>query len=201
MFTAISTVFALGNSSDAFIFLRSADLDRSVLAVPLLYFGYNMVYAVLATPLGVLSDRFGRLPVLVSGYASFSLVYVGWALATQAWNAVALFLVYGVYAAATEGVAKAYVTDLVPKAARGSALGWFNGMTGFVALPANVIGGWLWSVAGAKATFMYGAWASAIAVALVIAWLPWLRQKDEPAPGTMVSSPEAAPSQSPTPSQ
>src|SRR5207253_3824451 len=96
MFTAISTVFAFGNSSDAFIFLRTAGLEQSVALVPLIYFGYNLVYALLATPLGALSDRWGRLPVLVSGYAAFALVYAGWALATQAWNAWALFLVYGI---------------------------------------------------------------------------------------------------------
>ncbi len=178
MFTAISTVFALGNSSDAFIFLRTAGLEQSVLLVPLLYFGYNIVYALLATPLGVLSDRFGRLPVLISGYAAFGLVYLGWALATQAWNAWALFLVYGIYAAATEGIGKAFVTDLVPKEARGGALGWFNGATGFAALPANLVGGWLWSVAGPSATFMYGAWIAAVSVALTLAWLPWLRRKE-----------------------
>ena len=83
MFTAISTVFAFGNSSDAFIFLRTADLESSVALVPLIYFLHNVVYAALATPLGSLSDRFGRLPVLVTGYAAFGLVYVGWALATQ----------------------------------------------------------------------------------------------------------------------
>jgi MFS family permease len=182
MFAAISAVFALGNSSDAFIFLRTASLESSVAAVPLIYFGYNLVYALLATPLGALSDRWGRLPVLMTGYLAFGLVYAGWAFATQAWNAWALFLVYGVYAAATEGVAKAFVTDLVPKEARGSALGWFNGLTGFAALPANVVGGWLWSVAGAPATFVYGAWISGIALALMLAWLPWLRPKPKPKP-------------------
>jgi MFS family permease len=187
MFTAVSAVFALGNSSDAFIFLRTAGLESSVAVVPLLYFGYNLVYAVLATPLGVLSDRWGRLPVLMMGYAAFALVYTGWAVATQAWNAWALFLVYGVYAAATEGVAKAFVTDIVPRAARGSALGWFNGVTGFAALPANVIGGWLWSVAGAPATFTYGAWISGISLALMIVWLPWLRRKPAP-PGDALAA-------------
>ena len=177
MFTATATVFALGNSSDAFIFLRTAGLEQSVMLVPLIYFGYNIVYALLATPLGALSDRWGRLPVLLSGYAAFGLVYAGWALATQAWNAWLLFLVYGVYAAATEGVAKAFVTDLVPKQARGSAMGWFNGLTGFAALPANLVGGWLWSAAGPSATFVFGAWVAAISVALTIAWLPWLRGK------------------------
>lgn len=177
MFTAIATVFALGNSSDAFIFLRTAELEQSVLLVPLLYFGYNLIYALFATPLGVLSDRFGRLPVLISGYAAFGLVYLGWALATQGWNAWALFLVYGVYSAATEGIGKAFVTDLVPKEARGSALGWFNGFTGFAALPANVVGGWLWYVAGPSATFTYGAWIAGVSVALTLAWLPWLRRR------------------------
>jgi MFS family permease len=193
MFTAISTVFALGNSSDAFIFLRTADLENSLLLVPLLYFGYNIVYAVLATPLGVLSDRFGRLPVLVSGYVAFALVYAGWAAATQAWNAWALYLVYGIYAAATEGVAKAFVTDMVPRSVRGTALGWFNGVTGLAALPGNLIAGWLWSVVGPTATFTYGAWLAAIAVGLTIAWLPWLRTKSArdktPAPQPTAPSP------------
>jgi predicted MFS family arabinose efflux permease len=98
-------------------------------------------------------------------------------VATQAWNAWALFLVYGIYAAATEGVAKAFVTDLVPKSARGSAMGWFNGLTGISALPANLIGGWLWSAAGAGATFAFGSWAALAALALTIAWLPWLQRQ------------------------
>ncbi|HUP28353.1 MAG TPA: MFS transporter [Chloroflexia bacterium] len=193
MFTAISTVFALGNSSDAFIFLRTADLEQSLLLVPLLYFGYNLIYAALATPLGVLSDRWGRLPVLISGYTAFALVYAGWAMATQAWNAWALFLVYGIYAAATEGVAKAFVTDMVPKSARGSAMGWFNGLTGVAALPANLIGGWLWSVAGAGATFTFGAWAAVVAVALTVAWLPWLRKSEKAAPVQLAPEAQMSP--------
>jgi MFS family permease len=182
MFVAISAIFAIGNSSDAFIFLRTAGLESSILAVPLIYFAYNIVYAVLATPLGALSDKLGRLPVLMTGYVAFGLVYLGWAVATEAWNAWVLFLIYGIYAAATEGVAKAFVADMVPKEYRGTAMGWFNGLTGFAALPANLVGGWLWSVAGAPATFMFGAWTSALAVALVIAWLPWLRRKPQATP-------------------
>ncbi len=179
MFTAISTIFAIGNSSDSFIFLRTADLDSSVIVVPLLYFAYNMVYAILATPLGSLSDKWGRLPVMIMGYASFALVYFGFAVATQIWQTWALFLVYGIYAAATDGVSRAFVADMIPKSARGTAMGWFNGMVGFSALPANLLGGWLWSVAGAPSTFIFGAWMSLFALFLAIAWLPWLRKKDE----------------------
>jgi MFS family permease len=194
MFTAISTIFAIGNSSDAFIFLKTAGLESSIAAVPLIYFLYNLVYALLATPLGALSDRWGRIPVLVTGYGAFALVYLGWAYANAGWNAWVLFVVYGVYAAATEGVAKAFVTDMVPKEARGTAMGWFNGMVGFSALPANLVGGWLWAVASSTATFLFGALMSGIALALVIAWLPWLRPKPKPAASAAPnSSAEAAP--------
>lgn len=176
LFTAVAAVFALGNSSDAFIFLRSEGLEHSIAMVPLMYFGYNVVYALLATPMGALSDRWGRLPVLAAGYVAFGVVYAGWSAATQGWQAWALFLVYGIYAAATEGVGKALVVDLAPGAERGSALGWYNGLTGFAALPANLIGGWLWSVYGPSATFTFGAWAGFAAAGLLLAWLPWLRR-------------------------
>jgi len=167
-FTGISTLFALGNSSDAFLFLRTINVDYWLEGVPLAYFGYNVVFALLATPLGALSDRLGRVPVLVAGYGAFSLVYLGWAAASDPWHAYALFLVYGIYAAATDGVAKALVVDLVPKAQRGSALGWFNGLTGFAALPANVLAGWLWVRYGPSATFLAGA-LSALAATILLA--------------------------------
>ncbi|HEU5370244.1 MAG TPA: MFS transporter, partial [Ktedonobacterales bacterium] len=83
LFVGIATVFALGNSSDAFIFLRTEGLEQSLQLGPLLYFAFNLLYALLAPPLGALSDRWGRLPVLLAGYAAFALVYMGWATATQ----------------------------------------------------------------------------------------------------------------------
>ncbi len=156
-FTAIATLFALGNSSDAFLFLRTIGLESWLEAVPLVYCGYNLVYAALATPLGALSDRWGRAPVLLAGYAAFALVYAGWAVANQGWHTWALFLLYGVYAAATDGVGKALVVDLVPRAARGRALGWFNGLTGFAALPANLLAGLAWDRYGPGSTFALGA--------------------------------------------
>ncbi|PZR99612.1 MAG: MFS transporter [Candidatus Chloroheliales bacterium] len=167
MFTLISTLFSLGNSSDAFIFLRTAGLESFLEAVPLAYFGYNIVYALLSTPLGVLSDRFGRIPVLLAGYISFGLVYMGWATAAPGLEPWLLFLLYGVYSAATEGVGKALVSDLIPRGQRGAAMGWFNGLTGFAALPANLLGGWLWASFGPAATFNFGAMV-AFAAALLL---------------------------------
>jgi MFS family permease len=178
LFTAAATCFALGNSSDAFLFLRTEGIEASLIAVPLVYFAFNMIYALLATPLGSLSDRFGRLPVLATGYAAFTLVYLGWTHASANWHVWVLFGFYGIYYAATEGVAKAFVADLVPKARRGTAMGWYNGLTGAAALPANVVAAWLWSQFGPGATFGLGAWLGAVAFALLCAWWPWLRTKN-----------------------
>jgi predicted MFS family arabinose efflux permease len=183
LFTATATCFALGNSSDAFLFLRSEGLEASLIAVPLLYFAFNLVYALLATPLGSLSDRRGRLPVLAAGYAAFTLVYLGWTRASVGWQGWALFLLYGVYYAATEGVARAFVTDLVPRDQRGAALGWFNGLIGIAALPANIVGAWLWAQWGPSATFGMGAWLGAVALGLLVAWWPWLRQSSRTTSG------------------
>ncbi len=174
LFSIAATVFSLGNSSDAFFFLRAVTLDAWLEALPLMYFGYNVVYAILATPLGVLSDRWGRLPVLLAGYVAFGVVYAGWAVANTGWQTWVLFLVYGVYAAATEGVAKAFVIDLAPKARRGAAIGWFNGLTGFAALPSNVLAGLVWTRYGPGSTFALGAILAAVAASLLLAWSPRL---------------------------
>ena len=174
LFTGVAALFALGNSSDAFIFLRAINIDTWLEGVPLVYFGYNVVYAVLATPLGILSDRWGRVPVLAAGYAAFAVVYTGWALANQGWHIYALFLLYGVYAAGTQGVARAFVVDLVPTLERTRALGWFNGLTGLAALPANVLAGWIWYRYGPGSTFTVGAAVAATAAVLLLASAPRL---------------------------
>ncbi len=180
LFTAVATLFALANASDAFIFLRTAGLEYAfspLEAVPLLYCGYNIVYALLSTPLGALSDRWGRLPVLLLGYGTFAAVYVGWAFANQGWHVWLLFLCYGVYAAATEGVGKALVTDLVPRAQRGAALGWFGGLTGAAALPANVLAGWLWATFRPSTTFAVDAGIAAVATVVLLGCAPRLRRE------------------------
>jgi MFS family permease len=180
LFTAVATLFALANASDAFIFLRTAGLEYAfspLEAVPLLYCGYNIVYALLSTPLGALSDRWGRLPVLLLGYGTFAAVYVGWAFANHGWHVWLLFLCYGVYAAATEGVGKALVTDLVPRAQRGAALGWFGGLTGAAALPANVLAGWLWATFRPSTTFAVDAGIAAVATVVLLGCAPRLRRE------------------------
>jgi MFS family permease len=167
LFTAVTTLFALGNSSDAFLILRAQDLGVPVPLIPLVYFVFNLVFAILATPAGILSDKVGRRSVLVAGYTVFALVYLGFAVAPSPWIAAALFVAYGAYYAMTEGVGRALITDLVPPTLRATAMGVFATITGLALLPASLIAGALWQYVSPSAPFFYGA-AMAGAAALLM---------------------------------
>jgi len=159
-FTIIATLFALGNSSDAFLILRARNVGTAAAVIPLMYFTFNVVYAVLSTPAGALSDRIGRRTVLAIGYAIFALVYVGFGLIAGArapWAVLALFIVYGAYYALTDGVQKAFVADLVPAHLRATAMGTFSMATGIALLPASLVAGALWDRVSPAAPFFYGA--------------------------------------------
>ncbi len=168
-FMAIVALFALGNSSSAFLILRAQNIGVSLLAIPVVYALFNFVYASASIPLGSLSDRIGREKVILIGWASFALAYFGFAFATRQWHIWGLFAFYGIYFATTEGVAKAFVADLTPAGHRGRAYGIYNAVVGLAALPAGFIAGYLWDVSGAPAPFYFGAAMAGIAaVALLI---------------------------------
>ena len=167
-------VFTLGNSADAFLLLRAQQLGVPVALLPILWAALHVVKSGVSTTGGALSDRVGRLPMLVAGWLVFAFVYLGFAVATSPWHAWVLFLVYGVYFALTEGPERALVADLVPAARRGSAFGWFHLVVGLAALPASVLFGVIWEARGAPAAFAFG---SALAVTATVALLPlgWMR--------------------------
>jgi MFS family permease len=168
VFLGVTLLFALGNSSDAFLVLRSQNLGLGATAVVFAYVLYNISYAALSMPAGIHSDRIGRKPLLIAGFAIFAGVYAGFALATGAWAVWPLFIVYGAYIAFTEGVGKAYVADLVPKERRGTAMGLYNACIGAMLLLSSVIGGTLWDVFGPPATFAFGASTAGLAAVLLL---------------------------------
>lgn len=180
VFTAVITLFALGNSSDAFLILRAKNLGMPTATIPLAYFGFNVVYAGLSTPAGILSDRWGRRRVLILGYIVFAIVYLGFALAsgqTGRWMTLLLFLVYGGYYACTEGIQRAFVVDVVRPESRATALGIFASATGLALLPASLIAGVLWDRVGPSAPFFYGGVMAAFA-ALLLAFGPRAARRD-----------------------
>jgi MFS family permease len=164
---AASVVFALGNSSNAFLLLRASDLGLSATLVILAYALYNAIYAGLAWPLGSLSDRVPRAWVLGGGIAVYVLVYAGFAAATDTWAVWPLFALYGVYVAATDGVAKAWVADHVEGPLAGTAYGIYGGSVGAALLAASIVGGVLWSAVSPEATFWAGAALAAASLPLV----------------------------------
>ena len=171
-FLLVMVLFTLGNSSDAFIVLRAQERGLSVLQTMFMLMTFTAIYTVLSGPLGALSDKIGRRRLIIGGWLAYGLVYLGFAFSATGWHIWALFGLYGVYYAATEGTAKALVADLVPDSQRGTAYGLFNAAIGLTALPASVIAGLLWQGLGtwtgfgASAPFFFGAMMALLAMIL-----------------------------------
>ncbi len=172
IFVAIMIIFTLGNSSDAFIILLASERGLSALHITGMLLTYTAIYSILSTPAGAISDRIGRPIVLLSGWLLYALVYLGLAFSQTGWQVWALFGVYGIYYAITEGTAKALVADFVPQHQRGVAYGLFNAAIGFSALPASLLAGALWQGVGKwpgfgpSAPFITGACLAMLAVGL-----------------------------------
>jgi MFS family permease len=157
IFLGIMFLFTLGNSSDAFLILRAQNLGNPVLTILLMLVLFNFVYASLSTPAGILSDKLGRRRIILLGWLIYALVYLGFALTSVSWQVWILFGFYGVYYGLAEGVARAFVADLVPVERRGTAYGLFHGIVGVTLLPASLIAGYLWQVVNPAAPFFFGA--------------------------------------------
>ena len=168
-FIAIVIIFTLGNSSDAFLILRARSLGITILDIPLVIALFNLFYALGAVPFGSLSDKIGRIPTLIIGWLSFSLVYLGFAISTHTILIWFLYAFYGVYYAISQGVSKALLSDIVNPDHRGRAFGIYGMAVGLTTLPASFLAGILWDKFGAAVPFYFGALMSAIAlIALLI---------------------------------
>lgn len=162
-FLFVVVLFTLGNSSDSFIVLLGQNRGLDVLQVMLMVMTFNLIYAALSGPFGSLSDRIGRRKLIIGGWIAYGLVYLALAFSRAGWQVWVLYGLYGIYYAATDGVARALVADLVPEQRRGAAYGLYNAAIGITALPASVIAGLLWQGAGTwtgfgpSAPFFFGA--------------------------------------------
>jgi MFS family permease len=181
-------VFSLGNSSDAFLILRARDLGMGAVLVVLAYAVYNVLYASLSWPFGALSDRRRRTLLIGGGLAVFALVYLGFAFAPGSWAVWPLFAVYGVYIAATEGVARAWVADhLIDRRAAGTAYGIFFLATAAAALVASIVAGLLWEYVSTRAPFLLGAGAAVVALILLLAFEAGWEAKSRTVKGFLIA--------------
>lgn len=167
-YLVVILLFTLGNSTDAFLLLRANQLGVPIALAPILWALLNFVKSATGTYGGGLSDRLGRKPLIVAGWLLYSAVYFAFGWATAAWQAWALFAVYGIFYGATEGTEKALVADIVPPTRRGSAFGWYNLAIGLGALPASLIFGAIWDRVGAPSAFVFGATLALVAALLMM---------------------------------
>jgi len=172
-FVMVDTLFQLGNSSNAFVLLRTQGAGWSASQVALVYVGFNLVMATLAYPFGHLSDRVGRRPLLIAGYLLYAGVYALLATHATRWGVVVAFLLLGAQTALVDGQARALIARLVPGGSRATAFGVHATATGLALLPASAAAGWLWDHRGPGMMFGVDAGvALAAALALAITLTP-----------------------------
>lgn len=173
IFMIIVGVFDLGNSADAFLILRATERGLSVIGVLGMLITFNLIYTLVSTPAGSLSDRIDRRWVIIGGWLVYALIYLGFAVAGTGWHVWALYGLYGAYYGMTHGVIKAMVADIVHMDLRGTAYGTYNAVVGLLDFPASLIAGVLWQGVGTweglgpSAPFLFGG-ALALTAALLM---------------------------------
>lgn len=161
-------VFTLFNSSDVFLLLRAKQSGLSDASVIGVYIFYNLIYAVFSYPLGVLADKIGLKYVFIFGLFSFAIMYFGMAFEGGLLVFYFLFFLYGVYAAATEGISKAWVTTLTDKKDTATAIGTYAAFQSVCTMLASALAGFIWFNFGAASTFILtGTVAFGVAVYLL----------------------------------
>ena len=178
LFMVIVGLFDLGNSSDAFLILRAQERGLSIVGILAMLATFNLIYALVSTPAGSLSDRIGRRKLIVGGWLVYAAIYLGFALAGKGWQVWVLYAIYGLYYGLAYGTAKAMVADIVVPEVRGTAYGTYNAVLGILDLPASLIAGVLWQGIGpwrgfgASAPFLFGAAMALIAAIAMMLWRP-----------------------------
>ncbi|MCX6665814.1 MAG: MFS transporter [Euryarchaeota archaeon] len=155
LFIVASTIFALGNFGYAFLLLKAKNIGLSDERTILLYVLFYTIYTICTIPAGVISDKIGRKPVLITGYILFAALSVGLLFVSQLNTLVIIFIIYGVFFAMIDGVERAFVVDLAPTNLKGTALGTFHTVTGLIALPGGLLLGVLWDTFSPNTTFLF----------------------------------------------
>ncbi len=172
-FAGAMLVFTIFNSSDVFLLLKARQSGLSDTMVIGVYIFYNMVYALVSFPLGIISDKFGLKKMLVFGLILFSIVYAGMSLADSLPVVIAMFFLYGLYAAATEGVSKALISNIVEKKEVATALGTYSGFQSICLMISSSLTGFIWYQFGSTMALMISA---VVSMSVAIYFLIWQKR-------------------------
>jgi MFS family permease len=171
-YLAVTGIFGLGNSSNAFLILRTKALGASLSMTIFIYALFNLAAALASYPAGYLSDKLGRRSVLLLAFAVFLVVYAGFGTTSNAALIGVLFVLYGVHQGTFRSVGKAFAADLVPPELRASGVGWYATTVGLTGLIASVAGGVLWERVGPRATFALGAGSALLGILALLLLVP-----------------------------
>jgi MFS family permease len=169
-------VFALFNSSDVFLLLKAKEAGVNDTAVISIYIFYNLVFVLFAFPLGILADKIGLKKVFIFGLFIFTIVYAGMAYASLPYQFYIVFFLYGIYAAATEGISKAWISNISAKEDTATAIGTFSAFQSICTMMASSLAGFIWYKFGSNATFILSA-AIAFLVVLYITFFAVEKKK------------------------
>lgn len=171
-YLVVAGIFALANSSDMFLLLRAREAGVPQEQIPLLWAAISLITTVFGAPLSALSDTFGRKRFILIAWIAFAFFYIAMGLPDiSVYQIFALFGVYGLFKAATEGVEKALVADMAPKGLAGTAFGWFNLITGLMLFPASFIFGWVYESIAPLYAFLFSGGCALIAFMLMAFWV------------------------------
>lgn len=165
-------LFGIGNSSNAFLLLRTRDIGASLATTILIYAAFNLIAALVSYPAGSLSDRWGRKHLLLAAFVVFLGAYLGFALTRSVLLIGVFFALYGLYEGIFRAVGKSFAADLVPAGLRASGIGWFSTTVGLMQLLASVVAGMLWDKVGHAAVFWYGAAFALVGIAGLATLVP-----------------------------
>jgi Sugar phosphate permease len=168
LFLVIIFIFTLGNSTDALLLVKANEVGIKVAFIPLVYMVTAIVSVLLAIPLGSLSDRIGKERILVTGFLIYAIVYYGFGVTGSVATIIFLFALYGLYSAATDGIQKAFISDMIDSNKQGTGLGIYNALLGITLLPASLIAGLLYDKVNSHIPFYFGAVTAIISAILML---------------------------------
>jgi MFS family permease len=167
-FLATIFIFTLGNSTDALLMVKANEVGIKITFIPLVYLVTSIVSVLFAIPIGSFSDKIGREIILIAGFIIYAIVYFGFGIAENTGTIVILFALYGLYSAMTDGIQKAFISDMIDKNKQGTGLGIYNALIGITLLPASLIAGFIYDKINSQVPFYFGAVTAIISAILLM---------------------------------
>jgi MFS family permease len=176
----VTALFGLGNSSNAFLIMRTQEVGASLELTILIYAGFNLMAALVSYPAGSLSDAWGRKSVLLVAFIIFFVAYLGFALTRNLALIAAMFAVYGLFQGIFRAVGKALAADFVPEPLRASGVGWYSTTVGLLQLVSSLVAGVLWDRVSHAAVFYYGAALAVVGCIALLVVIPRQAGRSKP---------------------